>query len=235
MKIVKRYLDKRISRVRQFGLPAVLKLKVLAAVRPVCEIEHELVMVIPNHQPTPVYYPEIRPMTREDVENIAKGGELSESERAAMHRFLNEGCLGFFAEIDGCPAGYGILQPSGVYNFGSNGCLHIPEGMMVLKNLFVFHDFRGESIGKKLIQVRIASIPAGQTPIAFVMPENRVNIRNLKMLGFQEILAVRRTTWFKRWTCQTVKVLGDEDTCRKLIARLCWAWSDRRRCVLPGP
>ena len=235
MKIVKRYLDQRISRTRQFGLPALLKLKVLSVVRPVFEIERELVMVIPNHQPTPVYYPEIRPMTHEDVENIAKRGELRESERAALHRFLNEGSFGVFAEIDGRPAGYGILQPSGVYNFGSSGCLHIPEGTMVLKNLFVFPDFRGQSLGKKLIQERIASIPAGQTPIAFVVPENRVNIRNLKMFGFQEIMVVRRTTWFKRRTCQTVKVLGDEDTCRKLIARLCWAWSDRQRCVLPGP
>jgi len=236
MKIVKRYLDERISRVRQFGLPALLKLKVLAAVRPVFEIQRERVVVIPNHQPTPVYYPEIRPMTHEDVENTAKRGELRESERAALHRFLNEGCFGFLAEIDGCPAGYGILQPSGVYNFGISGCIHIPEGMMVLKNLFVFQNFRGQSIGKKLIQVCIASIPAGQTPIAFVVPENRVNIRNLEMLGFQKILAVRRTTWFKRWTCQTVTILGDEDMSRKLISRLCWAWtSDGRKCVLPDP
>ena len=235
MKIVKRYLDKRISRVRQFGLPAVLKLKVLAAVRPVFEIERELVMVIPNHHPMPVSYPEIRPMTHEDVENIAKGEGLSESERAGLHKFLHEGCLGFFAEIDGCPSGYGFVQPYGVYNFGASGCLHVPEGMMVLKNLHVFQNFRGQSLGKKLIQACIASIPAGQTPTVFVVPENRASIRNLKMFGFQEILAVRRTTWFKRRTCQTVKVLGDEDVSRKLVARLCWAWSDRRRCVLPGP
>ncbi|MDD2303042.1 MAG: GNAT family N-acetyltransferase [Eubacteriales bacterium] len=235
MKIVKRYLEKRISRVRQFGLPALLKLKVLSVVRPVFEIERELVMVIPNHQPTPVYYPEIRPMTHEDLENAFKSREMSESLRAALHRFLNEGCFGFFAEIDGCPAGYGFVQPNGVYNFGTSGCLHIPEGMMVLKNLHVFQNFRGQSLGKKLIQARIASIPAGQTPTVFVVPENRVNIRNLKRFGFQEILAVRRRTWFKRRTCQTVKVLGDEDKSRKLIARLCWAWSDRRRCVLPGP
>jgi len=235
MKIVKRYLDQRISRVRQFGLPAVLKLKCLAAVRPVIEFERELVLTLPNHQPTPVCFPEIRPMTHEDVENIAKRGELSESKRAALHRFLNEG-FGFFAEIDGCPAGYGFVQPSGVYNFGRSGCLHIPEGMMVLKNLLVFPEFRGHSLGKKLHQALIASIPAGQTPIAFVVPENRVNIRNVKMFGFQGIMVISRTTWFKDRTCQTVKILGDEDKCRKLIARLCWAWpSNRRRCVLPGP
>ena len=236
MKIVKWYQNKWANRVRQFGLPAALAQIGRSAVRPLFEIERELALVIPNHQPTPVYYPEIRPMTHEDVENIAKRGELSVPVRAALHRFLNEGCFGFFAEIDGRPAGYGFVQPSGIYNFGRNGCLYIPEGMMLLKNLFVFSDFRGHSLGKKLIQARIASIPAGQTPIVFVVPENRVNIRNLKMFGFQEILVVSRTTWFKRRTCQTVKVLGHEDKSRKLIARLCWAWcSDRRRCVLPGP
>ena len=232
LKISKWYQGKW-SRIRQFGLPAALKLKGLAAVRPVLEIERELVMVIPNHQPTPICYPKIRPMTYEDVENIAKRGELSESQRAALYNFLDDGCLGFFAEIDGCPAGYGFVQTSGVYNFGRAGCLHIPEGMMVLKNLFVFQDFRGQSLGKKLIQACIASIPAGQTPTAFVMPENRVNIRNLKMFGFQEILAVRRTAWFKSRTRQTVEVLGDEDTSRKLIARLCWAWPSNRRCCVP--
>jgi len=229
MKIVKWYQDNWTNQVCQFGLSAALAQIGCAAVRPLFKIERKLVMVIPNHQPTPVYYPEIRPRTHEDVENTAKRGELSEPERARLHRFLNEGCFGFFAEIDGRLAGYGFLQPSGTYNFDGSGRLRIPAGMMILKNLLVFPDFRGHSLGKKLNQVRIASVPAGQTPTVFVIPENRFAIRNLKMLGFQEILAVTRTTWFKHWTRQTVKVLRDEDNSRKLIAALGRSWSSNRR------
>jgi len=88
---------------------------------------------------------------------------------------------------------------------------------MVLKNLLVFPECRGRSLGKYLNQACIAAIPAGHTPIVFVMTENRIAIRNVKMFGFKEILIVTRTTWFKRWTRQTVKVLHDGDISQKLI------------------
>lgn len=177
-------------------------------------------MIIPNHQPHRVELPGIRPIAAQDVEAATARGELDARQRALLLGFLGEGSRGFLAEVDGRFAGYAFVQPAGRYPFARTGRLEIPERMMVLKNLLVFPAFRGRSLGKGLNQVRIASIPAGWTPVAFVMTENRVAIRNLTVFGFEETLIVRRATWFRRWTRQSVAVLCSGQACDSLLAGL---------------
>ncbi|MBK1654992.1 hypothetical protein CKO29_09790 [Allochromatium vinosum] len=214
------FQDKWTNRVRQFGLRAALAQAARAALRPVWEAKRDLVMAIPDHRPEPVDHAEIRRITREDVEAAADRGELTERQRTLLTGFFDEGCYGFLAEVGGRLAGYAFVQPAGAYTWAGSGRFQIPEGMRMLKNLLVFPGFRGHSLGKKLNQARIASIPADQTPIVFVMTENRFAIRNLKLFGFEEMLVVTRTTWLKRWTRQTVGVLRDGDFTRRLAAGL---------------
>ncbi len=214
------FQEKWVHRVRQFGLRAACAQAVRAALRPVVEVKRDLVMIIPNHEPRPVELPGIRPMAAEDVEAAAERGELDARQRALLLGFLGEGSRGFLAEVDGRLAGYAFVQPMGRYPFARTGRLEIPERMMVLKNLLVSPAFRGRSLGKRLNQVRIASIPAGWTPVAFVMTENRFAIRNLKMFGFEETLIVSRATWFKRWTRQNVRLVCGGERSQRLIAGL---------------
>lgn len=214
------FQEKWVHRVRQFGLRAACAQAARAALRPVVEVKRDLVMIIPNHEPRPVELPGIRPMAAEDVEAAAERGELDARQRALLLGFLEEGSRGFLAEVDGRLAGYAFVQLAGRYPFARTGRLEIPERMMVLKNLLVFSAFRGRSLGKRLNQVRIASIPAGWTPVAFVMTENRFAIRNLTVFGFEESLIVRRTTWFQRWTRQSVAVLCSGQACDSLLAAL---------------
>ncbi len=209
--------DKWVNRVRQFGLRVSLAQAVRAAVRPVWCMNRDLILAIPNHQPNQPEYPEIQKMTVQMVEKAAQKGKLTQREENRLKRFLDQGCWGFLAEIENRFSGYIFIQPEGIYTFGNGGNFLIPEGMMVLKNLLVFPEFRGRSLGKYLNQACIAAIPAGHTPIIFVMTENRIAIRNVKMFGFKEMLIVTQTTWFKKWTRQTVKILHSGDISQKLM------------------
>ena len=220
MSAKKWFQEKWVNRVRQFGLRASLAQAVRAAVRPIWCMNRDLILAIPNHQPNQPEYTEIRKMTVQMVEKAAQKGELTQREENRLKRFLDQGCWGFLVDIDHRIAGYIFIQPEGIYPFVSSGKFLIPEGMMVLKNLLVFSEFRGRSFGKYLNQACIAAIPAGHTPIVFVMTENRIAIRNVKMFGFKEMLTVTRTTWFGRWTRQSVKVLCDCEISRKLIQGL---------------
>lgn len=214
------FQDKWVHRVRQFGLRAACAQAARAALRPAFEVKRDLVMIIPNHEPRPVELPEIRPMAAEDVEAATERGELDARRRALLLGFLGEGSRGFLAEVDGRLAGYAFVQPAGVYQFAGSGRLRIPERVMVLKNLLVFPAFRGRSLGKKLNEARIAAIPQDYTPCGFVIPENRFAIRNLRLFGFQECLLVRRATWFRHWTRQTITVVWKTGVNRPLIAGL---------------
>lgn len=214
------FQDRWTNRVRQFGLRAALAQAARAAIRPVCDVKRYMVMAIREHRPEPVVFPEIRPVTVEDVDRAADRGELTERQRTLLSGFLAEGCSGFLAEVEGRLAGYGFVQPAGIYAWGGIGRFQAPDGMVILKNLLVFPGFRGHSLGKKLNETRIASIPSGRTPIVFVMTENRYAIRNLKMFGFEEMMIVTRRTWFKRWTWQTVLVLNDGAITERLLRGL---------------
>ena len=205
MNIAHWFQDKWINRVRQFGLHAAFRQILLAIVRPVWQIRKNLVMAIPEHQPDKQpEHAEILDMTPHTVRNAVELGQLNERQQALLQSFLTTGCKGFFCQSDNHIAGYAFIQPAGTYVFAGSGRFQIPDGMMIFKNLLIFPQFRGHSLGKKLHQARIASIPADQTPIVFVMPENRFAIRNLKMYGFEEMLTITRITWFKKKTIQRI-------------------------------
>jgi hypothetical protein len=66
--------------------------------------------------------------------------------------------------------------------------------------LFVVEKYRGKSIGKSLNMKRINSIPERYTPVGFVITGNRYAIRNLKYCGFEELMIVKITTIFYKWS-----------------------------------
>jgi hypothetical protein len=218
MRAVQWFQEKWVDRVRQFGLFASFAQALRAAVRPVWRINHDLILAILDHKPNeqPVY-PEIIDMTAEKIEAAVNRGELTGQQKTSLYNFLAEGCRGFIAEVNGRLAGYAFIQPAGTYTITDTSRMQIPAGMMILKNLLVFPEFRGHSLGKKLNQARIAAIPADQTPIVFVIMENRFAIRNLMMFGFEEILIVTKVTWFGKRSVQRIKVLRDCEISRRLI------------------
>jgi hypothetical protein len=218
MRMVEWFREKWIDRVRQFGVVASLIQIMKIVIRPVYRNYGYFILAIRDRQPNlPTAYPEIGLMTAERVEHFMRQGAVTQRHERDIKKYLAQGCQGFIAEIDGRLAGYAFIQPAGECSYGYKGRFQIPSKMMLLRWLFVFSEFRGHSLGKKLNQVRIGAIPADQTPIVFVITENRYAIRNLKMYGFEEILKIQWTTWFKKWSAQRIKVLIESDISRRLI------------------
>jgi ribosomal protein S18 acetylase RimI-like enzyme len=85
------------------------------------------------------------------------------------------------------------VQFAGEYRFGRFGRLAIPPSHAIVKNLLILPAYRGRKLGQKLNAARLAMIPAGTTPVGFIIPENRYAIRNWEELGFQRVLQVRQT------------------------------------------
>jgi GNAT superfamily N-acetyltransferase len=203
-------IEKLLNRFHQFGfLPSCVQMA-RAIARPMRQVNHYLILAVTDHQPDVLSkYSEVFEMKTEDVMAASKREDLDERQRKLLLRFLEDGCCGFALMAKDRLAGYAFVQPAGTYIFGGSGRFQVPEKMMMLKNLFVFPDFRGHALGKKLNQARLASIPAEHTPIVFVIPENRFAIRNLKMYGFEEIMIVTRKSWFKKWTIHSIRILND--------------------------
>ena len=215
------FRNKWVDRVRQFGLRVAYAQAIQAALRPIWQVNRYIVIAMPDHHPNQYsQHAETKAATSAAIEAAAKRGDLNSRQYKQLQNFLADGCWGLMAEIKGRLAGYGFIQPTGEYPFCYSGRFRIPKGMMVLKNLLVFPDFRGFSIGKNLNQARLAAIPEGCVPIVFVIVENRYAIRNLKMFGFQEILIVRRTTWFRKWAKQSIRILNDCEIAHRLILGL---------------
>jgi hypothetical protein len=218
VRMVEWFREMWIDRVRQFGVRTSLVQIAKIVIQPICRNNRYYILAIRNHQPDsfPVY-PEIRVMTAERVEFFVRQGTVAKHHEFILKNLLSHGCQGFMAEIDGRFAGYAFNQPAGKYPFGYKGRFQIPQGMMLLRWLFVFSEFRGHSLGKKFDQTMIAATPTDMIPITFVNTDNLYALRNNKMYGFKEILRVAVTTWFGKWSTQKFEVLCDGDISHRLM------------------
>jgi len=107
-----------------------------------------------------------------------------------LRAFIEAGDCYALVAIDGNRvAGWGYVQHSGTYTFGHSS-YQLPDGVCLLKNLYVHPEFRGESVGKEINVARTTSIPHGQTAIVFVLSDNKYAMRNLEMLGYQRALEI---------------------------------------------
>jgi hypothetical protein len=209
--------DNWVDRVRQYGVGTALRQMARALIRPVVQTDRELVLAKPDRNAVVQdEWPEIHTLSPEVVAQAEIKGAITGSLARRLRRFLAEGCWGFMAQVDESFAGYAFIQPCGTYTFGPGGRFEIPSNMVVLKNLFVFSDFRGYSLGKKFNQARLAAVPTDRIPAVFVMCENRYAVRNLRLAGFEEMLQVTLRRWFGRWVSQRVCVLSERSEAYKL-------------------
>jgi GNAT superfamily N-acetyltransferase len=221
MRVVEWFQEKWMNNVRLYGLgPTFVKI-IMYVICPIYRNYCCFFLAIRDPQPDLFTdYPEIRAMTAERIEFFLRQGGVSKRHERKLKRFLAQGCQGFMAEIDGRFAGYAFIQPAGECTFDYNGRFQIAPGIVLMRYLFVFSEFRGQSLGKKFNQALIAAISSDKTPIVFVKTENRFSIRNLKMFGFEEMLRVTRTTWLGKWSAQRIEVLFDSEISRRIISGL---------------
>ena len=200
MKIFWKQYIKLINKYKQYGTIVTINRIIKAVIRPVFWVDKNIVMAIKYHKPYQEQNKYILKITKNIIDEYSSNGKLSKNEANNINNYILEGCKGFIALYDREIAGYAFVQTHGIYTFGYSGSLKIPEKVAILRNLFVFEKFRGKSIGKILNIERINSIPEGYTPVGFVIPENRYAIRNLKYCGFEELMIVKITTIFYKWS-----------------------------------
>ncbi len=185
--------------MRQFGYKASIDRSIKALLRPIIRIEKFIVLAIIQHKPV-VYSidSEITFLTKDVAQKAYAANQLNVHHFKVVRKHLQEDCQGFAAFNDNKLTGYAFIQQSGVYNYGQRGKFNIPENVMVLKNLFVMPEYRGQSIGKKLNEARINFIPKGYIPVGFVVRDNKYALRNLKQLGFKTLLDITSITFLKK-------------------------------------
>ena len=209
--------SKLVNHLRQYGLRAGVSRIFRALIRKVYQLDRDIVFVIPGYEGFSFDDACIHPLTAERIDLADEAGELEAKDVRLLRSFLDQGCRGVCAEVDGRLAGYAWVQCEGEYRFGRVGRLTIPPKFAFAKNLFVSPNFRGRKLGQKLNAARLAMIPPGHTPVTFIIPENRFAIRNWEKYGFQRIVEVKNSRWFGgRWRTR-VKRLSERSEADRLI------------------
>ncbi|MCD6474798.1 MAG: hypothetical protein J7K85_00875 [Anaerolineaceae bacterium] len=201
--------EKIINRIRQYGFRVGMVQILRAMLRTMYHVNTDIIFIIPDFKGHAYHDPCIEQLTHERIRQAAGEGALNEADVSLLSSFLAEGSQGVCAVINGKLAGYGLVQYEGEYRFGRTGRMIIPPKYAVAKNLFVFSEFRGQRLGQRLNEARLALIPAGYIPVGFIIPENRFAIRNWEMFGFQRVLQIKCWCWLaSRWHIKIVRLAG---------------------------
>ncbi len=194
------FQNEMATRIRQYGLRAALLQASKVAIRPLYRENRDLIFMSPGFSGYDFHDPNISILSRERIEKASASGELDQAHMELLLGFLNAGCQGIYAEIEGKLAGYAWVQLRGDYNFGRTGHFSIPPQYALFKNLFVVTGYRGMRLGQKLNAARLALVPPGYTPVVFIIPDNRYAIRNWEFFGFQRVIEIKRWQWGKNGT-----------------------------------
>jgi GNAT superfamily N-acetyltransferase len=203
--------NKITNRIKQYGSNAAFVQFTRAILRWLYKLERYIVFIIPAFKGYTYNDSCIALMTEERIVYAIKNGELETTQAHLLNGFLKEGSKGVFADVEGKLAGYAWIQFEGVYRFGITGKFNIPSKYAVMKNLYVFPMHRGHKVSTKLNAARLALIPAGHTPVVFIIPENKYAIRNWAQYGFRRILSVKRWRWICGSWKMCIKRLADHD------------------------
>lgn len=210
-----------IEKLRQYGVASYLRRAILSALRPMCQWETFLVLVIPDFTGSTFSNPMTYEISSTKVEQYAQNGHLTQEEVKQFHALLHEGSRGLAYEINGILAGYAWIQPEGGdYHYGHNGRMKVPPGYTIMKNLLVRRDFRGDGLGRILNQSRLAATPASLVPTVFIVTDNRYAIRNWETYGFRKALRVTERRLFSGRLRTNIKVLGNYSCVEALVRAL---------------
>ncbi len=211
-KMARLYQQKWVDRRLQYGVVAALKQLIQVPFRKMRRCDDLVVLAVFEKVPIrEEMFPDVEELTGAMLEDSNLVADVSSRMLKTLFGFLEAGLRGFAIRRDGKLAGYSFVQPEKSHEFRFGHAFRIPEKTELLKNLFVFSEFRGLSLGKQLNAARVDSVGGELTPIVFVIRANKVAIRNLKIFGFEEAVRVKRTLWFGRMFSQSITVLSERE------------------------
>ncbi|CAK7008375.1 MAG: hypothetical protein VB079_02000 [Petrimonas sp.] len=198
-------VDYILNIFKQYGIYKGLIRILYAILRPIFKKKENIVLAIQNHQPKD-FDSRVRELTSDSVQSLFDSNIINLQKKESIQSILKNHSKGYYILENELLVASAFVQMSGKYKCGTY-YYNIPSFTCVLKNLYVEAPFRGKSYGKYLNKARINNIPIEYLPVAFVIPDNRYALRNLKIFGFEEILYVKHITWFSKWTKMKLKIL----------------------------
>jgi len=159
-------------------------------------------------------------LNTEYIRQTGEKGYLTGKKCDQLLDFIGSGDQGLVLECDSRIGGYVWQQFCGDYSFGDGGKMAVPPNFVVIKNLYVFRQFRGRGFAKRLNTATLGVVAAGIIPIVFVMTENRYAIRSYESLGFREMIMVSRKVLFGRFCRTKIKKLSSHPIAEQLASRI---------------
>lgn len=187
------------NKFKQFGFISIIKRIVRRVIQPIINVNSFEILIAPNHSFNANYPDNILQITNEMIKFFSAKKELSQKHEQLIGNFIDDKCNGFFATIEDKLAGFALIQSEGIYYFGKKGRFNLSNGFAMFKNLLIYPEYRGKSLGKVLNMVRLQSIPKDLIPIGFVVGDNKYAIRNLEIIGFEKAIKIRTYIYFKRY------------------------------------
>jgi N-acetylglutamate synthase-like GNAT family acetyltransferase len=215
-----------INRIKQFGFKTTLVQILKFLFRPIYRNESEIVLarLVHNNYTNNQVDKDINVgiINQKHIEYIKRMNLISTEHIELFEKFISQSDYGIIVDIDSKVAGYAFIQKDGIYTFSrSRGAINISNKVMVIKNLFVFPEYRGKSIGNQLVRVCIDKIPNSVVPISFVLSENIPSLRIFRRLNFDEILKITITEYLGYWKKVKYKIIVECDTADLVIRNIC--------------
>jgi len=202
------------NRLKQYGLVNTVVSILSLIIRPLVQFRTFIVLA---YQEVPKSKGQQQIITVDKAKQWHLDGSISEKDFNTFIKFLDDDCTGYFIEVNKKIAAWGFIQNSGIYQYAGNQLYKLPKNVNILKNLYVKPQYRGQSLGKKINQIRLKAIGIENTPIVFVVSNNRYALRNLKILGFNEYVIIKHTKWFNKINKRKINVLNSHKFSKQIL------------------
>lgn len=200
---------------KQFGSKALLTKFISYLVRPFFTQNSLIILAKQKHEHCEINAT-VKRMSPLNINHWLKESMIGTENLFHFRKFLEENSKGYYIEQNDELIAWGFVQTGGSYRYGKY-LYEIPNGVHVLKNLFVKSTARGRSYGKLINEARINDIPEYCLPVGFVIPENKYALRNLKILGFEEFLLVKHVVWFNTWKRRDISIIQHSEISNILL------------------
>jgi ribosomal protein S18 acetylase RimI-like enzyme len=190
-------LIKKLSdNIKQYGVVVVLKQIIFRCISKVYFVSAQYVFLLNDEHEAE--------KLDENIDII--DGKDSHEYLTFLGRSLNPDEVVFIYREGNTIKGYAFIQSAGRYKFSKNVKMTLCNDMYMLKNLFVYSEFRGERIGLKLNLARVAYAKQRPNVFVLVLKENRTAIRNIEKVGFEKVALFKLKILFN--FIRTAKVMS---------------------------
>ncbi|GIU00535.1 hypothetical protein TSL6_10410 [Sulfurovum sp. TSL6] len=219
LKDIKQLYDFKVgAKVKQYGILYVLRQSFFILIRAIYRTDSYV--ILSTDTKTTAITPDINIIkltSLKQFKNLLVYNQLVwDIKRNVIEAMLKRDEIVFIVIDNNMICAYAGIQLEGKYKFGINTMMDIPNGFIMFKNLYVSIDYRGKALGKYLNIVRINDSHDERRKIVFVQKENIIAIKNWYKLGFKEIVSIRQTTLFKKFTTNHFSFTNSADNYKDL-------------------